>query len=69
MPGYIRRHNTLDYESQETSKMITCYRLKYFRKRRNLTQKELGMMIGFSESSADVRIAQYELGSENPEKS
>lgn len=46
--------------------MKTCNRLRYFRKRRNLTQKELGMMLGFRESCADVRIAQYESGLREP---
>lgn len=35
-------------------------RIKYIRNLRNLTQKELGVMIGFPERTADVRIAQYE---------
>jgi len=35
-------------------------RLKQARKHRGLTQKELGMMVGFDEKTADVRIAQYE---------
>jgi len=35
-------------------------RIKYFRKRKNLTQKELGILLGFPENSAGIRIAQYE---------
>lgn len=31
-----------------------------FKTKNNLTQKQLGMAVGFSESTADVRIAQYE---------
>lgn len=37
-------------------------RLRYFRTLRGMTQKQLGMAIGFSEQTADVRIAQYESG-------
>ena len=34
-------------------------RLKIIRKRNNLTQLQLGILIGFNPNSADVRIAQY----------
>ena len=33
---------------------------------RGLTQKELGVMLGFSEVTADIRIAQYESGARTP---
>jgi len=35
-------------------------RIKQARKHRGLTQKQLGIMVGFDEKNADVRIAQYE---------
>ena len=35
-------------------------RIKLFRKRKGLNQKELGLMMGYNEVTADVRIAQYE---------
>jgi len=35
-------------------------RIKQARKHRGLTQKDLGLMVGFDEKNADVRIAQYE---------
>ena len=35
-------------------------KIKCFRELRNLTQKDLGIKVGFKESTADVRIAQYE---------
>lgn len=35
-------------------------RIKYFRKLRGLTQKELGTAIDFKSIASDVRIAQYE---------
>ena len=38
-------------------------RIRFFRKRKGLTLKGLGMAMGFPEKSADVRIAQYESGS------
>ncbi len=41
-------------------------RIKYFRSYRNMTQKQLGVAAGFSEKSADVRIAQYESGKRTP---
>ena len=33
---------------------------------RGMTQKYLGMLVGFPEKSADVRLAQYETGSRKP---
>ena len=33
---------------------------------RGMTQKQLGMAVGFDEKSADVRIAQYESGTRTP---
>lgn len=41
-------------------------RLKHFRKLRGLTQKQLGTLTGYPESSADMRIAQYENGRRTP---
>lgn len=37
-------------------------KIRYFRRKAELTQKQLGIMLGFTESNADVRIAQYESG-------
>ena len=42
------------------------YRLKFLRKSQGMTQQELGIAVGFSPASADVRIAQYESGSRLP---
>ncbi len=33
---------------------------------RNLSQRELGLLVGFTPGTADVRIAQYELGIRRP---
>jgi len=41
-------------------------RIHYFRNLRGMTQKSLGMSVGFSEKNADVRVAQYESGLRNP---
>ena len=41
-------------------------RIKQARIHRGLTQKELGMMVGFDENTADVRIAQYESSTRTP---
>lgn len=41
-------------------------KIKYARKKRGLTQKELGLMIGFDNNTADVRVAQYESGTRTP---
>ena len=41
-------------------------RIHYFRLLRGMTQKYLGMSLGFPEKSADVRLAQYETGSRTP---
>lgn len=41
-------------------------RLKFVRRFRRLTQKELGILMGYSEKTADVRIAQYEKNARTP---
>ena len=41
-------------------------RIHFFRTMRGMTQKYLGMALGFPEKSADVRLAQYENGSRTP---
>jgi transcriptional regulator with XRE-family HTH domain len=43
-------------------------RIKFFRTLRGMTQKGLGMAIGFSEGTADVRVAQYESGTRSPKE-
>ena len=43
-------------------------RIRYIRNLRNMTQKWLGMAIGFDEKTADVRIAQYESGTRSPKE-
>ena len=43
-------------------------RINFFRRLHGLTQKELGALLGFSEKSCDVRIAQYEAGDRIPKE-
>lgn len=46
-----------------TGKMIRRYRVL-----RGMTQKVLGMAVGFPQETADVRIAQYESGARTPKQ-
>jgi transcriptional regulator with XRE-family HTH domain len=48
--------------------MATGERIKRIRNFREMTQKELGLAIGFDENTADVRIAQYESGTRTPKE-
>ena len=41
-------------------------RIRFFRNLRGMTQKYLGMQVGFPEKTADLRMAQYESGSRTP---
>ena len=41
-------------------------RIRYFRNLRGMTLKQLGMLVGFPERTADVRMAQYEAGTRSP---
>jgi transcriptional regulator with XRE-family HTH domain len=43
-------------------------RIKRVRNIRGMTQKELGLAVGFDDNSADVRIAQYESGTRTPKE-
>lgn len=43
-------------------------RIRFFRNRKGMTQKYLGMALGFPEKSADVRMAQYESGDRTPKE-
>ena len=43
-------------------------RIKYIRTSRKMTQKQLGLLCGFSESTADVRIRQYESNTKAPKQ-
>jgi len=41
-------------------------RIRFIRNLRGMTQKYLGMAVGFDEKTADVRMAQYESGTRTP---
>lgn len=43
-------------------------RIKYFRSRQGMTQKQLGEMLGFLGKTSDVRMAQYESESRTPKQ-
>jgi len=43
-------------------------RIRYIRNLRGMTQKWLGMAIGFDDKTADVRMAQYESGTRTPKE-
>lgn len=43
-------------------------RIKRVRNFRGMTQKELGIAIGFDEKSADIRVAQYESNTRTPKE-
>jgi transcriptional regulator with XRE-family HTH domain len=43
-------------------------KIKKIRNMCGMTQKELGIAVGFDEKSADVRIAQYESGARTPKE-
>ena len=48
--------------------MAIAERIKFFRNLRGMTQKYLGMAVGFDERTADVRMAQYESGTRTPKE-
>lgn len=43
-------------------------RIRFLRNLRGMTQKYLGMKIGFTEKTAEVRMAQYENGARTPKE-
>ncbi|MDR3314213.1 MAG: helix-turn-helix domain-containing protein [Oscillospiraceae bacterium] len=43
-------------------------RIRFIRNLRGMTQKYLGMAIGFTENTSDVRMAQYEAGARTPKE-
>ena len=48
--------------------MAIGQRIRFIRNSRGMTQKILGILSGFPEKNADVRMAQYEYGSRTPKK-
>lgn len=41
-------------------------RIRFFRNLKGMTQKFLGVKVGFPEKTADIRLAQYESGTRTP---
>ena len=50
----------------EGNNMAIGERIRFIRNLRGMTQKFLGLQVGFSERTADIRMAQYESGSRTP---
>jgi transcriptional regulator with XRE-family HTH domain len=48
--------------------MAVGERIRFIRNLRGMTQKYLGMAIGFNEKTSEVRMAQYESGSRTPKE-
>lgn len=51
-----------------TELLNTGMRIRHFHILRGMTQKALGIAVGFPQDSADVRIAQYESGARTPKR-
>ena len=43
-------------------------RIRFIRNLRGMTQKQIGIAVGFPEKTADIRVAQYESGSRSPKE-
>ncbi len=48
--------------------MAISERINYFRNKCGITMKYLGQKLGYSEKTADVRVAQYEAGTRKPKE-
>ena len=48
--------------------MAIAERINYFRNKCGMTMKYLGQRLGYTERSADVRVAQYESGNRKPKE-
>ncbi len=48
--------------------MAISERIYFFRQLKGMTQRELGLALGFPERTADVRVAQYEAGTRKPKE-
>lgn len=53
---------------QEVFSMAIGERIRFIRNLRGMTQKYLGTLVGFSERTADIRMAQYEAGTRTPKE-
>lgn len=53
---------------EEVIIMAIGKRIKFIRKLRGMTQRQLGQLAGLSEKTADIRMAQYENGTRTPKE-
>jgi len=61
-------YSTYQEKDRRYKHMAIGERIHHFRLLRGFTQKYLGQQLGFSDSQADVRIAQYEKGARSPKE-
>jgi len=64
---YWRKGHSQD-KNRTVATMAIGERIRFIRNLRGMTQKWLGMAIGFDEKTADVRMAQYETGTRTPKE-
>lgn len=67
-PTVLSTNQKLDCNKSGGNRMAVGDRIKRARNLRGMTQKELGIAIGFEEKSADIRIAQYESNTRTPKE-
>ncbi|MCD7955640.1 MAG: helix-turn-helix domain-containing protein [Lachnospiraceae bacterium] len=61
--GACQQHIGWIYYVVKEERIVTVgQRIKYFRKRKGMTQRQLAVAAGLPEHNADVRITQYESG-------
>ena len=64
---FVKNGGTLyAIRKMEDDIMAIGERIRFIRNLRGMTQKFLGLQVGFSERTADIRMAQYESGSRTP---
>lgn len=56
----------LSLQNERLLIMAIGERIRFFRNLNGMTQKYLGILAGFSEKTADIRMAQYESGTRTP---
>lgn len=62
------RHLNTDMIKEAIVMITFGVKLKHLRTKKHLTPKQLGLLLGFTESYADKRIAQYESGNRTPKE-
>lgn len=59
---------TMENKKEKTISKIIQDNIKKYRDEKKMTQKELGLAMGYDEETAQQRISQYEKGSRSPNK-